>query len=117
MVLLEKVASFPLRQEDIAWTMGVSLDTLERRVRKEYKISFAEFQEQRQSKFRMSILQKQYESAMNGNVGMLVWLGKNYLGQLDKTEQKQQTTIAGEITWRAKWGGTDEPSDKSGSES
>ena len=27
---------------------------------------------------------KQYEGAMGGNVTMLIWMGKNYLGQSDK---------------------------------
>lgn len=33
-----------------------------------------------------SLMQKQYEVAQGGNPTMLVWLGKQYLGQSDKTE-------------------------------
>ncbi|HUX65577.1 MAG TPA: hypothetical protein VMV42_00385 [archaeon] len=33
-----------------------------------------------------SLRRKQFEVAMSGNVGMLVWLGKQYLDQRDKQE-------------------------------
>jgi len=33
-----------------------------------------------------SLKRKQYEVAMNGNVGMLIWLGKQHLGQADKLD-------------------------------
>lgn len=32
---------------------------------------------------KMSLKRKQYEVAMGGNVSMLIWLGKNILGQRD----------------------------------
>ena len=35
---------------------------------------------------KMSLRRKQLEVAINGNVTMLIWLGKQYLGQRDKTE-------------------------------
>ena len=34
----------------------------------------------------MSLRRKQFETALAGNVTMMVWLGKQYLGQKDKTE-------------------------------
>lgn len=35
-----------------------------------------------------SLKRKQYEVAMKGNVGMLIWLGKQHLGQSDKYESQ-----------------------------
>lgn len=36
---------------------------------------------------------KQYDIAMKGDRTMLVWLGKNYLGQTDKVEQNVDATL------------------------
>ena len=36
--------------------------------------------------------QKQFEIAMTGNVSMLIWLGKQRLGQIDKQEIKTKET-------------------------
>ena len=41
---------------------------------------------------RMKLAQKQFELAMDGNVTMLVWLGKQYLGQTDKQEMTSEIT-------------------------
>jgi hypothetical protein len=35
---------------------------------------------------RMSLRRKQWKAAEDGNTTMLVWLGKQYLGQSDKSE-------------------------------
>ena len=37
---------------------------------------------------RVSLRRRQYEVAMAGNVVMLIWLGKNILGQAEKVEQR-----------------------------
>jgi hypothetical protein len=39
----------------------------------------------------MSLKRKQYEVAMSGNVSMLIWLGKNILGQRDTFPEENQT--------------------------
>ena len=41
---------------------------------------------------RINLLKKQYDVAMSGNVSMLIWLGKNELGQVDKVESKIDAT-------------------------
>lgn len=80
---LDKIAQFPLKQEDITWLIGVSLDTLVKGVKERYGCSFSEFLNKRASKTRLMIHQKQFELAIKGNVALLIWLGKNYLGQVD----------------------------------
>lgn len=64
--------------DDAAKILGVSKDTLERRFSAEIELGRAEM--------RSSLRKKQYEMAIAGNVGMLVWLGKNLLGQAEKVE-------------------------------
>lgn len=77
-------------QEYIAEQLGMSSDTLSRRIEERYGCTFAEYRYKRQEVLRMNLRKKQYQIAMeDGNVTMLIWLGKNMLGQSDKNEVKQ----------------------------
>ena len=40
-----------------------------------------------------SLRRAQYDGAVGGNTGLLVWLGKNRLGQVDRLETHNGTTI------------------------
>lgn len=42
---------------------------------------------------KMSLKRKQWEMAMGGNITMLIWLGKQYLGQSDKIDKTIDTTV------------------------
>jgi methylphosphotriester-DNA--protein-cysteine methyltransferase len=91
---LARVCQYPMTNEDIAAILDVSVDTISRIVKKEYGITFAEYKAQKQSSLRFTLLAKQIEVAKNGNVSMLIWLGKQYLGQSEKVEQRvDQNTI------------------------
>lgn len=67
-------------EEYCAEKLGISVDTLARKL-KEKGYSFAEYKNKRQEPMRINLFKKQYDVAMNGNVSMLIWLGKQYLGQ------------------------------------
>lgn len=43
--------------------------------------------------FKMSLRSTQARLALSGDRGMLIWLGKQFLGQADKVESKQETTV------------------------
>jgi len=87
---LEKLCSIQCTAEEIASYFDISIDTLDRRIKEEYGINFAEYFAQNKSKGRMSLRRAQYQAAMNGNTTMLVWLGKNWLSQTDKQEISHQ---------------------------
>jgi len=72
--------------EEIAGVLGCSYNTLFRACEKEHSCTFEEYFDQKKSNGRMSLRRKQYSTAMEGNPTMLVWLGKNWLGQTDKIE-------------------------------
>ncbi len=40
-------------------------------------------------KLKEALITSQFQLAMNGNADMLKWLGKQYLGQSDKTEANE----------------------------
>jgi hypothetical protein len=70
--------------EYCAEQLGISPDTLAERIKERYGLSFPEYKEQKREPIRINLLKKQYDVAMSGNTSMLIWLGKNILGQSDK---------------------------------
>jgi len=76
--------------EEQASILGVSYDTLNRACQRKHEMSFAEYFRQKASHGRMSLRRRQYSAAMDGNTTMLVWLGKNWLGQSDQPEVEAQ---------------------------
>lgn len=69
--------------EEIAGAVGCSYDTLERACKREQEMSFAEYSEQKRAEGRASLRRNQWKAAEAGNPTMLVWLGKQMLGQTD----------------------------------
>lgn len=83
--LVSSLAGIGCTVAEIATCLSVSKDTLER--------NFAADIEKGREKARMSLRRKQWDAAMNGckkgekaNATMLIWLGKQLLGQRDKQE-------------------------------
>jgi hypothetical protein len=65
----------------IADTLGIHADTLYRRCQEIYKMNFTDYAAKKRQKGNSMLHYKQFKTAMNGNVSMLVWLGKQRLGQ------------------------------------
>jgi len=74
---VEKLAGFHCSLAEIASVVGCSVDTLERR--------FAEVIKKGREQGKASLRRRQFELAMAGNPTMLIWLGKQNLGQRDGT--------------------------------
>jgi hypothetical protein len=83
---VDKLCQIQCTQEEIASVLNVSVDTLERRCKEINSITFAEYSAQKRQGGKMSLRRKQMEVAMAGDKTLLVWLGKQYLGQADKQE-------------------------------
>jgi len=85
---LESLAVFG-ELESCAKKLGISADTLDRRLNEKYGFGFAVYREKiaRQG-LRFNLARKQYEVAMSGHAEMLKWLGKCYLGQSERVEHK-----------------------------
>lgn len=79
---------------EIASYFDCSDDTIERRVKETHGVTFAEYFAQKRGNGKIALRRKQYEAALAGNVTLLIWLGKQYLGQSDKQEN---TNIEGII--------------------
>jgi len=73
----------------LAEEFGVHYDTLYDWVKEKTGMSFSDFSQKMKQKGNDNIHKKQYEIAMQGtkeSVSMLIWLGKQRLGQKDKHE-------------------------------
>ena len=51
-----------------------------------YNMSFSEIFKIKKGSGKISLRRKQFEVALAGNTTMLIWLGKNMLGQAEKSE-------------------------------
>lgn len=85
--LVQKLAMIMCTMEEIAAVVGCSVDTLERR--------FADIIKEGQSKGKTSLRRWQYQAAEKGNTSMLIWLGKQHLGQRDSFESKTEVKSNG----------------------
>jgi hypothetical protein len=85
---VEELTRIGCTEEDMAAVLGVSVDTIQRR-----KHTCPEFRgviEKGRASLRNSLRRLQVKKALEGNTTMLIWLGKQYLGQTDR--------YAGELT-------------------
>ena len=81
---VEVLASIQCTDYEIALVLGVSEKTIQRR--KADDPAFLSAYEKGRADGRVSLRKWQFETAKARNVGMLIWLGKQYLGQTDKAD-------------------------------
>lgn len=84
--VMDGILQFGARLTDCVELVGVSDVTIQKKIKEKFNMTFTEYRDLKMSKMRIKLLQKQYDSAMSGNVAMLIFLGKQYLGQSDKQE-------------------------------
>ncbi len=82
----DKLCHIQCTLEEIACFYDCSVDTIENIVKREKKMRFSEYFAIKRGKGRISLRRKQYQLAMDGSIPLLIWLGKQYLGQSDKQE-------------------------------
>ena len=82
---VERLAGFGCTNVEIASFFGCD----ESHVRKNY----SEYLTKGREKGKIRLRQLQWSAASSGNVSMLIWLGKQILGQTDKTEVEWEHNI------------------------
>ena len=85
---VKQLASLMCTQEEIATFLGCSTKTLQR------DEEFGRIYKDGMANGRMSLRRQQFKVALKGNVTMLIWLSKQFLGQSDKAEI---TTFDGDL--------------------
>lgn len=101
-------------QDEICAIFGMTKETLNARLQERGEESFSTLYKKHSDEGKASLRRMQWKAAENGNVGMLVWLGKQMLGQSDKQEVKSETT---ERVVKFTWGSHDTPPQQATDES
>ena len=86
-----KLAELHCNDREIAAVVGVSEDTLHRR--------FAEEIDKARARCKTSLRRVMWRTAMKGNVTMLIWLGKQYLGQTDRAATEVTGASGGPVAF------------------
>jgi hypothetical protein len=82
----EGLCEIQCTQAEICNVLRTSDKTLSRWVEDTYGMSYSEAYKTYADMGKKSLRRLQFESAHKGNTAMLIWLGKQYLGQKDKSE-------------------------------
>lgn len=82
--LIESLSRIMCTEEEIATILGAELNTLKNADNGEV---FDSAIKRGRQNGKASLRRQQYQVAMKGNVTMLIWLGKQWLGQSEKVEQ------------------------------
>jgi len=89
--IVKNLLNHQCTQSEIASIMGMNPKTLATRVQRDFGMNWAEFSDLHTGQMKQNLRQAQFELAIEKkNPVMLIWLGKQYLGQLDKPEPKQE---------------------------
>ena len=75
---VEKLAGYGCTNTEIAGVYGCSADLIDK--------SYSEFLTKGRANLKKRLRKAQLDSALSGNSTMLIWLGKQMLGQVDKAE-------------------------------
>lgn len=89
--IFENLCGIQCTQEEICAFLEVSDKTLTAWCKCTYGKSFSEVFSEKRGLGKISLRRAQYEKALEGNPTMLIWLGRQYLGQVDKPEDSVDT--------------------------
>lgn len=82
--MIARLSSIQCTQEEIAFACKMSVDSLYNRAPKEIKEKLSDYIKRNSMGGRMSLRRWQFKAAESGSHTMLIWLGKQYLGQTDQ---------------------------------
>ena len=95
-VMLDKLCQYKMYLVDCSELLGVSEDTIERRIRKEYNCTFAEYRNKKMARTRMFIVQHALELMKKGNTAITIFMLKNFCGFSDSPNE--ENTYADEVS-------------------
>lgn len=92
--IFENLCGIQCTLAEISAAFDVDDATVDTWCKKTYKTGFSETFRAKRGKGQISLRRKQMQLANSGNCTMLIWLGKQYLGQRDKFDAE----ISGEVS-------------------
>lgn len=90
---VDNMAAIHCTGPEIACVLGVHEDTMSNACRREKKMDFSTYIRQKRGTGKASLRRRQWKAAEAGDRTMLVWLGKNWLEQTDKMEQRTHAIV------------------------
>lgn len=82
----EKLCVLHCTSEEVAGFFDCNADTVQAWCKRTYGMTFSAVFKIKSASGNVSLRRWQFKAAEAGNVGMLIWLGKQYLGQRDTLE-------------------------------
>jgi len=79
----DKLCLIQCTEQEIAGWFDMSIETLKKRCVEEHGLTFLELYTQKSAEGKTSLRRAQWKSALSGDRTMMIWLGKNHLGQRD----------------------------------
>lgn len=92
----EKLCALQCTQDEIASYFDVSHDTILRWCKRTYGATFEDVYKDKRQAGMISLRRSQWKLGQT-DVKMAIWLGKQYLGQADKKEIKNEVHATGEL--------------------
>lgn len=83
---LDAMCAIQCTGEECAAILDVSYEHLNNQLKKDGNGGFLDYFKQKSANGKMSLRRKQFDLASSGNPTMLIWLGKQWLGQAEKQE-------------------------------
>lgn len=90
---LDYLCSIGCTASEIAGFFDIHLETLRRRVKKEFGLTFNQYYERRSQGIKIALRRAQIHSAIEGDTNMQKFLGINLLGQKNKIEFEGQVQV------------------------
>lgn len=88
----DKLCHMQATRIEIAQWFNCTDETIDNACKREKKVSFSSYYDQKRGRGRISLRRKMYEMALSGDRVMCIWLSKQYLGMTDKQEIKNNAT-------------------------
>lgn len=84
----EKLAEIACTEAEICSVLGLTDKTLNIKLKQVYDLNYSELLKTDRffGKMKASLRRAQFKAALAGNTTMMVWLGKQFLGQVDKNK-------------------------------
>ena len=87
--LVDSLCEIQCTATEIASVTKISIDTYLRRSKELHNCTFAEYIKKQSEVGKASLRRMQWKKANEGNATMLIWLGKQILGQKEPKQQEE----------------------------
>jgi hypothetical protein len=85
--LAARMAKIQCTASEIASVVGINQDTLADRCKRDHSLSFSEWYKKYAEGGKSSLRRMMFQAADKGNVTMMIWLSKQYLGMRDRLDE------------------------------